>query len=105
MKTSGLIAALSFLLLTGCNDSPTPDQSRMRQTSAAARGAQKPIDVSAINKATRKFYLLEGRFPTNLMELALQDYIPFVPVLPAGLSWAYDTNTGIASVIKEAAQE
>lgn len=116
MKTSGHLATLSFLLLAlaGCNDSPPPRNSgsspaesgnHLGQAAHAGRRTQKPVDLAAINKAIENFYLQEGRFPTNLTELALRDYIPIIPVLPAGLTWDYDTNSGIASVIKEAIKE
>jgi len=79
MKTSCHLAALSFLLLTGCNDSAPPGQagsgsteagSSFRQPANALRRAQKTVDLAAINKAIEQFYLQEGRFPTNLVELA-----------------------------------
>lgn len=112
MKTSCLLAALSFLLLTGCNDSPPPrgagsteSGTPMGQTASALRRAQKTVDLTALNKSIEKFYLQEGRFPTNLVELALRDYIPMIPTLPEGMVWDYDTNAGIVSVVKEAIKE
>jgi hypothetical protein len=114
MKTSCHFAALALLLLTGCNDAPPPSTSSptraesgdyLSQTAQAARRAQRTVDVVAMNKAIEKFYLQEGRFPTNLVELARLDYIPLVPVLPTGMAWNYDTNSGIVSVIKEAIRE
>lgn len=114
MKTSCLLAALSFLLLAGCNDSPPPGNANSRsvqagtasgQAASSPRRAQKAADVTALNKAIEKFYLQEGRFPTNLVELALRDYIALIPVLPADMAWDYDTNTGVASIIKTAGNE
>lgn len=114
MKTSCLLAALSFLLLTGCNDSPPPGGADSGSTAAGSslgpaattlRRAQKTVDLTALNKSIEKFYLQEGRFPTNLVELALRDYIPMIPTLPAGMVWDYDTNAGIVSVVKEAIKE
>lgn len=116
MKTSCSLPALSFLLvaLTGCNDSPPPPRPTqgatdssgyLGQAANASRRAQKTVDAAAVNKAIEQFYLQEGRFPTNLLELAQRDYLPMIPVLPIGLAWDYDTNTGTASVIKEAVRE
>jgi hypothetical protein len=115
MKTSCLLAALSFLLLTGCNDSPPPPGkansaptetgSSFAQPANAMHRAQKTVDLAAINKAIETFYLQEGRFPTNLVELALRDYIPMIPVLPVGMVWDYETNTGTVNIIKEAVKE
>jgi hypothetical protein len=114
MKSSCLLAALSFLLLAGCNDSPPPGQansgvtetgSSLGQPANAMRRAQKTVDLAAINKAIETFYLQEGRFPTNLVELALRDYIPMIPVLPAGMVWDYETNTGTVNIVKEAVKE
>jgi hypothetical protein len=116
MKTRGHLAALSLLLLTltGCNDSPPPATSGTSQsqsgsylspTAKASRRAQKTIDVTAMNKALEKFYIQEGRFPTNLTELVWRDYLPIIPVLPEGMIWDYDTNSGTVMVIKEAVKE
>lgn len=111
MKTSCLLALLSLASLTGCNDSSTPARSSQAEsgnsprTVSAIRHTQKPIDVEAINKAVESFYIQEGRFPTNLIELALRDYIPIIPVLPVGMAWDYDTNTGVVSIIKEAIRD
>ena len=114
MKTSCLLAALSFLLLTGCNDSPPPSKANSGATEAgsslaqpvnAMRRAQKTVDLAAINKAIETFYLQEGRFPTNLVELALRDYMPMIPVLPVGMVWEYETNTGTVNIIKETVKE
>lgn len=115
MKTSCTLPALSFLLvaLSGCNDSPPPPRpaqssgdsgSYLGQTASASRRAQKTVDAAAVNKAIEQFYLQEGRFPTNLLELARGDYISMIPRLPEGLAWDYDTHTGTASIIKEAVQ-
>ena len=114
MKTSCLLAALSFLLLTGCNDSAPPGKANSGSTEAASafgqpanamRRAQKTIDLTAINKAIETFYLQEGRFPTNLVVLVLRDYIPMIPTLPVGMVWDYETNTGTVNIIKEAVKE
>lgn len=114
MKTSCLLAALSFLLLTGCNDSPPPGKANSGSTEAgssfaqpanAMHRAQKTVDLAAINKAIETFYLQEGRFPTNLVELAFRDYIPMIPILPAGMAWDYETNTGTVNIVKEAVKE
>jgi hypothetical protein len=114
MKTISAWLALSFLWLTGCNDSPPPapssssssgPNSYLGQAANASRRAEKTVDLAAVNKAISQFYVQEGRFPTNLTELALRDYLPIIPVLPVGMTWDYDTNTGVASVIKEAVKE
>ena len=108
MKTSCLLAALSFLLLTGCNDqSPSPGNSRSNQTAPAdsakpaAKRPRKPIDLAAINRAVEKFYLQEGRFPKRLTELTEREYLQTLPDLPDGLSWDYDTNTGVVSITRQ----
>lgn len=114
MKTSRHLTALAFVLLTGCNDSPPPPPASSSQTESgdylnqaanASRRAQKTVDLAAINKALEKFYVQEGHFPTNLMELVLHDYLPMIPVLPADMTWDYDTNAGTVSIIKDAIKE
>lgn len=67
----------------------------------AKQQAHQTADVTAINKAIEAFYVQEGRFPTNLLELAERDYIPIIPVLQEGMNWDYDTNTGVVTIGKD----
>ncbi len=53
-----------------------------------------------MNKAVESFYVQEGRFPNDLLELVERRYLPRIPTLPTDSAWDYDTNTGIVIIIK-----
>lgn len=110
MKALCLVSACS-LLLVGCNDSAKlPDGSSNNPATApvdylnnaakAEKHATKTIDLTAVNKAIEQFYVQEGRFPKDLLELVEMKYLPLLPKLPDGANWDYDTNSGVATIQK-----
>jgi hypothetical protein len=112
MKPNSLLVMLG-LVLTGCNDSPPPPapapQSErtdyLSQAAQASKRASKTVDLAAVKKAIETFYVQEGRFPTNLLELAALDYIRMIPTLPEGMVWNYDAKSGIVSVEKDGVKD
>lgn len=102
------VSLLVLTLFTGCNDGGTPPAPRP-ESSKTAEGylagtknrATKTIDVAAVNKAIELYYVQEGRFPKDLLELVEKSYLPHVPELPAGQEWDYDTNSGFAKILKK----
>ncbi len=105
MNPAYLLPLLALLATTGCNDRQDPSRQPVTAPSdylnnvvQAERQANKTIDTASVNKAIEAFYVEEGHFPKDLMELVEKDFLPRLPDLPAGLSWQYDTNDGIASV-------
>jgi len=108
MKAIALIPTLAILLLaSGCNDNSTPGSNPatapadyLNNAVKAEKRAIKKIDVTAVNKAIESFYVQEGRFPKDLLELVEKSYIPQIPPLPDGNTWDYDTNTGIVKIQK-----
>lgn len=113
MKAISLVALLSVLLLTGCNDSAGPKDSAssgnlatapvdyLNNAAKAQQRAVKTVDLTAVNKAIETFYVQEGRFPKDLLELAELKYLPRIPEPPPGLTWNYDTNSGTATLEKK----
>ncbi len=114
MKTLRLIPAVLLLALVGCSKS-TPseggDGGAPQKTTAtpgdylnnlttAEKRASKTVDTSAVNRAIETFYVEEGRFPKDLLELVELKYIPLIPKLPEGANWDYDTNTGVVMISK-----
>lgn len=105
---ASLACLLALLIVTGCNNSATSPSSgpqASKETDGYLAGAQKratkTIDVAAVNKAIELYYVQEGRFPKDLLELAEKSYLPQVPELPAGQEWDYDTNSGFVKIIKK----
>jgi hypothetical protein len=112
MKALCLVLAVSWLVLAGCNDSTPPDRETaapntstapgdyLNNLAAAEKRATKTVDTAAVNRAIETFYVQEGRFPKDLLELVELKYIPAIPRLPEGASWDYDTNTGVVMIKK-----
>ncbi|KAB2649146.1 MAG: hypothetical protein DVB33_06725 [Verrucomicrobia bacterium] len=108
-----VLAMLSTVLLVGCNDSfqttgatggnPSVASAPAEYLNKAAKEqkrAVKTADIAAMNKALESFYVQEGRFPKDLMELVEKNYLPRLPVLPDKAEWDYDTNAGVVGVLK-----
>jgi hypothetical protein len=110
MTARTLSALLGLTLIAGCSEKPAPASpppppqaeptDYLNTVVRAQKHATKTIDAAAVNKALQEFYITEGRFPKTLKELEEKSYLPAVPVLPAGMTWDYDTNTGVAKVRK-----
>jgi hypothetical protein len=60
----------------------------------AKKHAEKVIDTTSVSKAIDLFNAQEDRFPTNLNELVTSHYLPAVPVLPQGMKYQYNPQTG-----------
>ena len=110
-----LLALLATLLIAGCNDSSQTKNSSssgdksnvatawadyINNAAKAQKRAVKTADIAAMNKAVESFYVQEGRFPSDLLELVERRYLPRIPTLPDPATWDYDTNTGIVSIMK-----
>ena len=104
---------LATLLLAGCNDSSKTAGAAGGQSSVATAPAEylntavknqkravKTADIAAMNKTVESFYVQEGRFPKDLMELIEKNYLPRLPVLPDKVEWDYDTNSGVVGILK-----
>jgi hypothetical protein len=63
------------------------------------RLAEKTVDAAALNQAIQMFHASEGRFPQSLNELVSQQYLPQLPVPPAGMKFDYNPNTGELKVV------
>jgi len=112
MKASCLLPMAFFVVLVGCHDSPPPAVGTSPKPSGTAPGdylnnlataqqrATKTVDTAAVNRALEAFYVQEGRFPKDLLELVELKYIPQLPKLPEGANWHYDTNTGVVMIRK-----
>jgi hypothetical protein len=104
--------AILLVMLAGCNDSTPPNRETAAPNTPTAPGdylnnlataekrATKTVDTAAVNRAIETFYVQEGRFPKDLLELVELKYIPAIPRLPEGASWDYDTNTGVVMIKK-----
>ena len=104
---------LTSLVFVGCNDSSQTKGSSsdkaatanapagyLNNAAKAHKRAVKTTDITAMNKAIESFYVQEGRFPNDLLELVERRYLPRIPTLPTDSAWDYDTNTGIVIIIK-----
>jgi hypothetical protein len=110
MKAIALLPLLTLMLTAcGCNDNLTPGAPAGDRTATAPKDylnnavqaekhAFKTIDVAAVKKALESFYVQEGRFPKDLMELVEKSYLTRIPELPDGATWDYDTNLGIVKI-------
>lgn len=101
---------LSAGLLTSCYDAPPPNPGAASESSPGgylknvAEGQQravKTVDLAAVNKAVETFYVEEGRFPKDLLELVEKNYLPVIPELPGSAVWKYDATNGIVSIGRE----
>lgn len=110
-----LLAILATLLLADCNDSSQSNSSKssgdkssiatapidyLNNAAKAHKRAVKTVDIVSMNKVVESFYVQEGRFPKDLLELVEKGLLPRVPNLPDKASWDYDTNTGMVSIQK-----
>ena len=108
-----LLAMLAALLFAGCNDPSQSTGAAGEKSSAATAPAEylnnaakeqrrmvKAVDIAAMNKTVEKFYVQEGRFPKDLLELVEKDYMPRLPLLPERAEWDYDTNSGVVGILK-----
>lgn len=110
-----LIAMLATLFLAGCNESsqsggsnPSDNKSSVAPAPAeylnnaakAQKRAVKTVDVAAMNKSIESFYVQEGRYPKDLLELVEKGVLPRIPELPDKATWDYDTNYGVVSIQK-----
>lgn len=108
MKARYLFPLLAVAMFTGCNDANTPPGNNpataptdyLKDSVSAQKKATKTIDATAMNKVLDQFYVQEGRFPKDLQELVDKKYLPFLPTLPDGAHWDYDTNSGIVKIQK-----
>ena len=104
---------LATLWLAGCNDSPqttrpagdkssvgTAPADYLNNAAKSQKRAVKTADIAAMNKAIESFYVQEGRFPKDLMELVEKNLLPRLPVLPDKIEWDYDTNSGVVGILK-----
>lgn len=110
MKAIALIPLVALVLvISGCNDNPAPGAPAgsnpatapadyLNNAVKAEKHAFKTIDVTAVKKALESFYVQEGRFPKDLLELVEKSYISRIPELPDGATWDYDTNLGIVKI-------
>jgi hypothetical protein len=101
---------LSAGLLTGCSDAPPPSPETaseagpggyLKNVAESQQRAVKTVDLAAVNKAVETFYVQEGRFPKELLELVERNYLPTIPELPGGAVWKYDATNGIVSIGRE----
>jgi len=101
-----LLAAALLLTGSGCKERPggsnsaTAPADYLNDSVKAEKHAFKKIDVTAVNKAIESYYVQEGRFPKDLMELVEKSYLAQIPELPDGATWVYDTNVGLAQIKK-----
>ena len=101
---------MALLWLTGCNDSAGPQKKGkssgdpsgdyLNNLATAQQRALKTVDTATVNKAVERFYVQEGRFPKDLLELVELSYLARLPELPAGAHWDYDTNSGVVSIVQ-----
>ena len=108
---ANLLAMLAMLFLAGCNDSSQTNASSDNKTTVASapadylnnaakaqKNAVKTVDTAAMNKAVESFYVQEGRFPKDLLELVEKGLLPRIPTLPDKATWVYDSKNGVVSI-------
>lgn len=108
-----LLAMLATLLFGGCNDSSQTNTSSssgnkssvntapaeyLNRAAKAQKRAVKTVDVTAMNKAIESFYVQQGRFPKDLLELVEKGLLPRIPELPDKATWVYDSKNGVVSI-------
>jgi len=104
---------LATLFLAGCNESsqsggsnPSDNKSSvapaeyLNNAAKTQKRAVKIVDVTAMNKSIESFYVQEGRYPKDLLELVEKGVLPRIPELPENATWDYDTNYGVVSIRK-----
>ena len=98
-----IILIVSLIFVAGCDNASDKKTSQGDKSSISAEARQEKTsvtDMRTVNKAIGSFYVQEGRFPYDLLELVEKKYIPRIPVLPEKATWDYDTNTGVAQIQK-----
>lgn len=100
-----ILLIVALIGLVGCDNASDKNATSGEKPSAATTTpAQKPSTISAdmksLNKAVGSFYVQEGRFPNDLLELVEKKILPRIPALPEKASWDYDTNTGVVQIQK-----
>jgi len=101
------LGLLGFVL--GCDNrpagnSPPPPGSTggyLDNMVQAKQRAEKTTETAQVNDAIKQYFIQEGRFPNTLEELEDKSFIVAIPIPPAGLTWKYDTNNGVASLEAE----
>lgn len=110
MKSTLALGALLGVLLTGCGEKAEPPAKSdpaaaptdyLKSITKAQKTAIKAVDTATLNKALEMFYVQEGRFPTDLDELAEKKFIREIPPAPVGMKIVYDAKTGVVHVEKE----
>ncbi len=107
-----LLLPVTAVLFIGCKDSrnaPAANQATtpadyLNQMVQAEKKASFTVDVASVNKAIEAFYIEEGRFPKDLLELVESGQISRIPKLPAGVTWQYDTNDGVVKIVKDSVE-
>lgn len=107
------IVLLATLVLAGCNESSQTKSSADGKSNVATapadyvdnlakaqKRAVKTVDITTMNKAVESFFVHEGHYPNDLLELVEKRYLPRIPTLPGTATWDYDTNTGVVSIMK-----
>lgn len=114
MKIPVLISISVAALLTGCgknstagnaaNDASTVANAPMnylKTATAAEKSSENKINVASLTEAINQFNVQEGRYPTNLDELAAKHYIGKVPQSPIGYKIVYNSTDGSIKVVRE----
>jgi hypothetical protein len=109
MKSNCAALFLVAMLLVGCRDAPPaePETSAtgpgdyLKNLSQAQQRATKTVDLAAVNKAVETFYVEEGRFPKDLLELVELDYLRLLPELADGAKWSYNPTNGVVTINRE----
>lgn len=120
MKMPFWISIVGTILLASCgNDSSKPAQTTNAASGgslvtapvdyigAIAKGEQqavKTVDTASLKQAIELFQVDQGRYPTNLAELAALKYIPRIPPTPFGTKLDYDPTSGQVRVVKQQQQ-
>lgn len=66
----------------------------------AQKHSTKTIDLVQVKKAIQTFQAAEDRFPKDLNELVATKYLGVLPVLPTGMKYSYDAQSGDVKVVK-----
>jgi hypothetical protein len=107
MKRCFIIFTLALLAAAGCSqersravtDPAAADQRDYRQMIERSRARQNSQNsLLQMQDALRDFQRDLGRLPTNLVELVIRKFIPAIPSLPAGQTFAYDPSLGLLTV-------
>jgi len=109
MNSPRIALIASVCLVVGCDNapnsgSPSPGDAPggyLNQMTHAQRKAELTTELAAMNRALESYYVAEGRFPADLVELMEKGYLRTIPELPKGYTWNYDTNLGLVSLENE----